>query len=194
MLASHREEIETGRLRVLLIDQCHLLWGDLTGYVWGRSDQEITVSVVNERDKQTYYGAVDYLEGKFLLKAYDAGNSANTIDYLRYLLTHSPNQRLMIFWDGATYHRSREVRDFLDEVNQGLPTDQWKIHVCRFAPNCPEQNPIEDIWLQAKTWVRRFCALIPTFSHLKWMFEWFIQNTTFDFMTLQMYGAFSKIN
>jgi transposase len=44
-----------------------------------------------------------------------------------------------------------------------------------------------------KTWVRRFCALIPTFSHLKWMFEWFIRHTTFDFPTLQMYGAFSKI-
>ncbi len=45
------------------------------------------------------------------------------------------------------------------------------------APNCPEQNPIEDIWLQAKTWVRRFCALVPSFSHLKWMFEWFIRHT-----------------
>jgi transposase len=27
---------------------------------------------------------------------------------------------------------------------------QWKIHARRFAPNCPEQNPLEDIWLQAK--------------------------------------------
>ena len=61
------------------------------------------------------------------------------------------------------------------------------------APNCPEQNPIEDIWLQAKTWVRRFCALIPSFSHLKWMFEWFFRHTTFDFPTLGMYGFFSKI-
>jgi hypothetical protein len=28
---------------------------------------------------------------------------------------------------------------------------------------------------------------------LKWMFEWFIRNTTFDFVSLQMYGGFSKI-
>ncbi|NJR17367.1 MAG: IS630 family transposase, partial [Calothrix sp. CSU_2_0] len=35
-------------------------------------------------------------------------------------------------------------------------------------------------------------ALIPSFSHLKWMFEWFIRHTTFDFTTLQMYGACSK--
>ncbi len=71
----HREEIETGFLRVLLLDECHLLWGDLSGYVWGKTDQEVTVSVINERDKQTYYGAVDYIEGKLLLKAYNAGNS-----------------------------------------------------------------------------------------------------------------------
>lgn len=177
------------------------MWGDAIGYVWGKTDQEITVSVVNEREKQTYYGAVDYLQGQLLLKAYDKGNSQNTIDYLQYLLDESPDQGLLILWDGATYHRSKQIRDFLAEVNQGLATEQWKIHCVRFAPNCPEQNPIvrvasppgEDIWLQAKTWVRRFCALIPSFSHLKWMFEWFIRHTTFDFTTLQMYGICSKL-
>jgi transposase len=193
LLANHRVEIETGRLRVLFIDECHLMWGDLSGYVWGKSDQEITVSVVNEREKQTYYGAVDYLEGQLLMKAYDKGNSENTIDYLQYLLNQSPDQQLLILWDGATYHRSKEIQDFLAEINQGLKPPEWKIHCVRFAPNCPEQNPIEDIWLQAKTWVRRFCALVPSFSHLKWIFEWFIRHTTFDFDTLQMYGAYSKI-
>jgi transposase len=168
------------------------MWGDVTGYVWGKTDQEITVPVVNERIKQTYYGAVDYLTGELLLKTYDAGNSKNTVDYLRYLLSESVNQQLLLLWDGASYHRSQQVKDCLTEVNQGLPSEQWKIHCVRFAPNCPEQNPIEDIWLQAKTWVRRFCALLPSFSHLKWMFEWFLRNTSFDFATLQMYGVFSK--
>lgn len=193
MLASRRAEIEAGLLRVLLLDECHLLWGDTIGYVWGKTDTEITVPVTNERDKQTYYGAVDYLDKALLLKTYDTANSKNTIDYLNYLLKESPNQKLLIFWDGASYHRSKELKRFLASINQGLTQDQWKVHCIRFAPNCPEQNPIEDIWLQAKTWVRRFCALIPTFSHVKWMFEWFIRNTTFDFMSLQMYGAFSKI-
>ncbi len=89
------------------------------------------------------------------------------------MLSKSPDQRLLIFWDGATYHRSKEIRAFLDEINHGLPSERWK--------------------LQAKTWVRRFCALIPSFSHLKWMFEWFIRHSTFNFTTLQMYGVFSKI-
>jgi transposase len=63
-----------------------------------------------------------------LLKAYDKGNSENTIDYLRYLLNESRDQRLLIFWDGATYHRSKEIGGFLSEVNQTLPSDEWKIH------------------------------------------------------------------
>jgi transposase len=89
----------------------------------------------------------------------------------------------------------------LESLNKDLPQEQWKIHCVRFAPNCPEQNPIvrvasppgEDIWLQGKTWVRRFCYLIPTFPRLKWMFEWFIKHTVFDFSSLEMYGAYSKI-
>ena len=51
LLARHRKEIEAGVLRVLLLDECHLMWGDLSGYVWGKTDQEIAVPVVNEREK-----------------------------------------------------------------------------------------------------------------------------------------------
>lgn len=91
---------------MLLLDECHLLWGDLSGYVWGKSDQAIAVPVVNERQKQTYYGAIDYLNREILLKAYDAGHSENTVSYLQSLQEHSPNQRLLILWDGASYHRS----------------------------------------------------------------------------------------
>ena len=97
-MASRREEIEAGALRILLLDECHLLWGDTIGYVWGKTDTEITVPITNERDKQTYYGAVDYLDKTLLLKTYDTANSKNTIDYLSYLLNESPDQKLLIFY------------------------------------------------------------------------------------------------
>ena len=127
-MASRRAEIEAGLLRVLLLDECHLPWGDTIGYVWDKTDTEITVPVTNERDKQTYYGAVDYLDKALLLKTYAPANSKNTIDYLNYLLKESPNQKLLIFWDGASYHRSKELKRFLASINQGLTQDQWKIH------------------------------------------------------------------
>jgi hypothetical protein len=33
ILEENREEIEAGRLVVYMIDECHLLWGDVCGYV-----------------------------------------------------------------------------------------------------------------------------------------------------------------
>ncbi len=128
LLASHREEIEAGLLRVLLLDECHLLWGDTIGYVWGKTDTEITVPITNERNRQTYYGVVDYLDKELLLKSDDTANSKNTIDYLSYLLNQSPNQKLIIFGDGALYHHSKKIQNFLAFINQGLTPEEWKIH------------------------------------------------------------------
>jgi len=50
---------------VFFVDECHLLWGDLCGYVWGKTDERIEVPIINERSKQTYYGAVNQHSAMF---------------------------------------------------------------------------------------------------------------------------------
>ena len=35
LLENRRKEIESSDLIVYLIDECHLLWGDINGYIWG---------------------------------------------------------------------------------------------------------------------------------------------------------------
>lgn len=57
---THREEICRGELVVFFEDECHLLWGDLCGYVWGKTSERVEIPMTNERSKQTYYGAVDF--------------------------------------------------------------------------------------------------------------------------------------
>ena len=42
-LEAHRQEIELGKLVVLFQDECHLLWGDICGYVWGKKNQRVEV-------------------------------------------------------------------------------------------------------------------------------------------------------
>jgi len=37
ILAENRKEIEAGKLVVYMIDECHLLWGDVCGYVWEKT-------------------------------------------------------------------------------------------------------------------------------------------------------------
>lgn len=143
-------EIVSGRMSVFFLDECHLLWGDVCGYVWGKSNTRIEVPITNERQKQTYYGALDYFNQEFLLQAYPRANSEHTISFLAYLQAQRPHQRLAIIWDGASYHRSTEVKDYLQSLNTARAQQSWQLTCIRFAPNAPEQNPVEDIWLQAK--------------------------------------------
>jgi transposase len=110
---------------------------------------------------------------------------------LKFLQAQWPEQRLLILWDGASYHRSQELQAFLAQVNDGLAPDTWKIHCVRFAPNDPRQNPIEDAWLQAKTWLRRMSGLRPCFKALKALFEQFFRLEVFDFPKMHQYGSFS---
>jgi len=178
---------------VFFEDECHLLWGDLCGYVWGKTDERIEVPIVNERLKQTYYGAVDVYTQRCLIQAAEKGNSEGTIVFLKYLLTQYPNSRIALIWDGATYHRSQALREYLASVNQGLDESNWKITCIRLAPNDPKQNPIEDIWLQAKRFIREYYHLCKSFNVVKFLFEFVTHHQTFEFPKLFTYGCFSQL-
>lgn len=169
------------------------MWGDLCGYVWGRTNERIEIPIANQRQKQTYYGALNLSSQALFVKAFEKGNSEAMIDFLEALLAEYPKTRLVLIWDGASYHRSAAVKDYLASVNQGLDESEWKITCIRFAPNDPRQNPIEDVWLQGKRFIREFYQLCTTFSVTKWLFEFVSHRQTFNFPKLFMYGKFSQI-
>lgn len=175
-------------------DECHLLWGDVCGYVWGPRGERIEVPMTNERERQTYYGAVNLATGQCLVQPYAGGNGEMTVEYLRYLMEQFPKSQIALIWDGASYHRSTAVKDLLISVNQGLEPDDWRITCLGFAPNDPTQNPIEDIWLQAKRWVRECYRQCKTFAAVKTIFELFTHYQIFDFDKLHRLGKFSLVN
>lgn len=188
-------------------DECHLLWGDICGYVWaaafggklppetclGNSKQRISVPVINERQRQTYFGALNYSTQEFQVKPYAQGNSHSTIAFLKYLLAQYPHSRIALIWDGASYHRAAQVREYLKLLNQGLEQHEWKITCIRFAPNDPTQNPVEDIWLHAKKFVREFYHLCKSFAAVKKLFELVTHHQIFNFPKMFMYDSFSQM-
>ena len=125
------------------------------GYVWGNRNERIEIPIENERERQTYYGAVDLHSGEFLIRAYDRADSGSTVSFLKYLHKKYKGLRLLIIWDMATYHRYAEMRKYLEEINRGLEEKEWKIICIFFEPNAPDQNPVEDIWLKAKNFLRK---------------------------------------
>ena len=190
MLADKRQEIESEQLIVLFVDECHLVWGDICGYVWGKTSSRVEVPIKNEKQRQSYYGAINYRTGKVTIKEYPQGNTENTIKFVKYLIEQNKGAKLVIIWDGATYHYSQGFREYLKTVNQGRTEEEWLIKCIKLAPNAPEQNPIEDVWLQGKEMLRKYWNLCKNFRIVKWLFEWTISQDLFSFSKLSMYGSF----
>jgi len=140
--------------------------------------------MTNQKQRQTYYGALDYGNKEFLVQLYKTGDSSNTISFLKYLMKKRPHSRLTIIWDGASYHKSQEFREYLDLVNKGKLPEKWQINSILFAPNAPEQNPVEDIWLQAKNLLRKFAYRCKSFAIVKRLFVFFLNRQIFGFPKL----------
>ncbi|HEY9697682.1 MAG TPA: IS630 family transposase [Trichocoleus sp.] len=180
-------------MRVLFLDECHLLWGDISGYGWSRRQQRVDVEIKSTKQRQTYYGALDYLTKQFVVKEYSAGNEDNTVAFLQYLQSLYPKDtRLVIVWDGVSYHRSKVMQEFLGQTNRGLSAEAWKITCIRLAPNAPEQNPVEDVWLQAKQFIRKYARLCKRFGSVKFLFQLVTHCQTFAFAKAFMYGYCSS--
>jgi putative transposase len=186
-------EIKAGKLAVFMIDECHLLWGDLLGYVWGRTDTRVEVPIKNQKNRQTYYGALDYQTHEFIVQEHSSGNTENTIDFIKHLQKQRPGKRLAIFGDGASYHNSQEFKEYLKQVNGDLSEDEWLVHCTNFAPNAPEQNPVEDVWLQTKNFIRQFYHLCDSFKIVKGLFKFFADGQIFDFPKLSYYGVLPQL-
>lgn len=173
---------------VFLEDECHLLWGDTLGYVWGRMNTKTVVPMTNEKERQTYYGALNIATRDFHVCPFPHGDSAHTVTFVKHLQALYPRARLLFIWDGASYHRYAEMRAYVQEVNHGLEPHEWKVSCELFAPNAPEQNPIEDIWLTGKNFLRKYFYNHSTFAQVKQAFLHFLQTTRFDFPKLQWYA------
>lgn len=185
-----RIEVLSGDLVLLFVDECHLLWGDVCGYVWGRTEQRIEIPISNDKQRQTYFGALNCLSGDMLLEAYPKGNSKNTVEFLKDLQQQYPGKRIVIIWDGASYHKYGEMPAYLAKVNQDLAEHEWKITCLLFAPNAPEQNPVEDIWLKGKSFIRQQFHLCLSFKDVKKLFVDTLKHQTFDFPKLHFYRQF----
>ena len=143
--------------------------------------------MTNFRKRQTYYGAVNIYDGSFFISAHEKGNSDYTVQYLEELMGFYGTKRILLLWDGASYHQSKEVKEYLKTVNAGLDESAWKLTLMKFSPNAPEQNPVEDVWLQGKNFLRKNFADLDTFVKVKEAFYGFLNEHKFHFHKFDWY-------
>lgn len=172
----------------MIEDECHVLWGDTLGFIWGRRNEKIEVPITNEKERQTYYGAINLATKDMHITPFDAGNGLNTVAYVKELQALYPQAKLLLIWDRASYHTYGKMHAYLQDINEGLDERDWTITCELFAPSAPEQNPIEDVWLKGKQFLRKYFYKHTTFSQVKTAFFNFLQSEKFDFPKLNMYS------
>lgn len=62
---------------------------------------------------------------------------------------------------------------------------KWSASCLR--PTQSEQNPVEDVWLQTKNFIRKYWLLCKSFAVVKWLFKFFTSHQHFDFPKLEQY-------
>ena len=112
------------------------------------------------------FGALNYLTGEFFIKSYPTASGKNTVNFVEWLREKQPETRSILVWDNALYHTKGVFRDYLGEQNKGLSAKDWAITCLNFATYAPQENPVEDIWLQLKNWLRKHYYQYETFERL----------------------------
>ena len=69
--------------------------------------------------------------------------SQQVVEFLKALHRHLKGARLLVIWDGAPIHRSREVSAF-------IASTEGCIAVERLPAYAPELNPVEYMWAHLK--------------------------------------------
>ncbi len=184
-------KIEDGKVMIYAIDEVHLLEGDLISHLWGEAEKRLKIPLLNPKNRQSYYGALELTHSQLIVEEYPQANGENTVDFLKKLREQNPDKQMVIFWDGASYHKGKVMRKFLEEVNGELPPEQWRITCHLFAPYAPEENPIEAIWLSLKSLLRRCYRFCHNFPIMKKLFNLLIDYQLFNFPSLKNYDAFS---
>jgi transposase len=122
-----------------------------------------------------------------VLSEADYANSDTTVSFLEILQKHYTGKQLWVIWDNASYHKSETVRQYLQKVNGQLPEKDRPLTLLHFVPHAPGQNPIEAVWLQGKTQIRKQAGL-DCFEKVKQFFVDTIIDSTYSFDKFKWYG------
>ena len=128
---------------LVYIDEAHIQQDADLGHGWGLRGKRLYVASSSPGlgAKVSFFGAYLYNEGLVRISPCDRANSETTMDMLQQLRDEFPERRIIVVWDGASYHRSRRVFARAQELG---------IELIRLPAYSPDFMPVESLW----RWVR----------------------------------------
>ena len=130
--------------------------------------------VDRERKSQKYIGFLHESDGSVDLMRLDGGNTENIAKALIKLTLEYPGKKIIVVWDNASYHSSKELNMKLEEIE-----DLKRIQFIYLPPYGPDKNPIEHVWNEAKNSISNLQRA--DFEDTRDAFETFIRVTKFKY-------------
>ena len=164
---------------ILTMDEMSLYLQATTTRVWYPKGQRPLVRVSPQRNCQHWYGALALHSGQEVALSVPGLDSQTTLHFLDHLLTVFPVQPILLFLDRATWHRGAAIRAFL--------TEHPRLQLLYFPPACPQLNPQEHVWKQARQAVSHNHSFL-TLAALRNAFARFLDTTLFHFHWLEKFA------
>lgn len=155
---------------ILAMDEMSLYFQATVTQVWSPVGQTPEVYVSGSRDHIHLYGALNLDSGHQFTLPTAIQSSQTTLTFFEDLLLAYPTQPMLLFLDRAPWHTAKLVTDFF----QTHP----RLHLIHFPPACPDLNPQEHVWSQARAAVS-LNHTFRDFEQLKTAFLDFLSSTTF---------------
>jgi len=177
-IAAEIEKLRAEGCRIFCADEVRVQQEAEIRRAWLKKNQRTIVKVNRQKESQSYLGLLSQDNFRCFLYKLHWQNSKNIVSALKKFL-ESPeiahaNKPIVIIWDNASWHRSKEIKN---ELKQGSLLE--RIHLIAMPPYAPDENPIEHVWNTAK----QHAANIQddSFSETKTRFENFVRNKTFKY-------------
>jgi hypothetical protein len=145
---------------ILALDEMSLYVQATQTRVWSRVGQTPIVAVHPQRECVYFYGALNLRDGREVALPASVANAQMTTNFVMGLLLLYP-QPILLLLDRASWHFG-ELTTLFDQTD--------RLQVIYFPPACPDLNPQEHIWAQARDAIshnhtcRQFQPLIDDFE------------------------------
>jgi transposase len=149
--------------------------------VWLPQGEFPIVEVSNDRKRRCVYGFLNVFSGQEYAVKTESANSEFTCKALSKIGKLYPKKKIVIIWDNASWHKSKEVRKFLAQTKQHF-------HLINFPPYAPDENPQEHVWKAGREHEshNRFMGNIDKMTD---RFVGYLNKTIFDYKFLDLKGS-----
>ena len=156
---------------VLAMDEMSLYFQATVTQVWSPVGQTPEIYVSGSRDHIHFYGALNLQTGHQFALPTPLQSAQTTLTFFEDLLLAYPTQPILLFLDRAPWHTAKLVTGFF--------ASHPRLQLVHFPPACPDLNPQEHVWSQARAAVSHNHTF-REFTHLKDAFLDFLSATTFN--------------